>query len=340
MKAYIAYAPHHGGLVDIPEPELAPDEALIRVEAASVCHSDLDIMDGHRVHLLRMPVVLGHEFAGRAAKLGRDVRGIDIGQRYCCEGIVWCGNCRFCRWGDTSACENYNELGCTKNGGFAEFCAVPAHMLHPIHNLSADEASNIEPAGNGYHAAKSSDIREGHSVVVIGPGPIGLYALQFAALYKPEKLIMAGTREERLAAARALGATHTVNIRECEAYEAIMDITSGKGADRVIQCATTASAVELGLRVMGKNARLAIEGHVSMDIPVNFGAFIEKPLDAIVGVCGVTHQNYIDVIALAEAGKVNFGPIITHRFALGAIGEVFQMMRDKAPGLIKAVLHP
>ena len=340
MKAYIVYEAQKGSLADIPIPEIRSDEVLVKVKSAALCHSDLDIIDGRRKHAIKLPVVLGHEFCGVIEKVGCSVAGLKKGWLVACECIVWCGECRSCKCGATSCCENFDELGTCRNGGFAEYTAVPAKMVHPVKSLTPDQTSNIEPAGNGFHAALKTQINEGDSVVVIGPGPIGLYAIQFAALYKPSSLIMAGTRDDRLAVAAQLGATHTINVRKTAAFDEIMKITGGKGVDRVIQCATTVDAVELGLRILGGNSIMSVEGYVGQPIPVNFGIFQETPVNAIIGVCGVTHQNYKDTIALAEAGKISFEPIITHRYKLDDIDKAIKLMRDKNEGVIKIVINP
>ncbi|MCL2741443.1 MAG: alcohol dehydrogenase catalytic domain-containing protein, partial [Oscillospiraceae bacterium] len=289
MKAFVAYGQGRCGLTDMPKPSPMEGEVLVKVGAASICHSDLDIIDGRRTHSVRLPVVLGHEFAGVVDSVGPGVVGLEAGARVACECIVWCGACRACRNGETSCCESFDELGTMRDGGFAEYAAVPARLAHRVHSLGDDEASNMEPAGNGFHAALKASIREGDAVAVIGPGPIGLYAMQFAAAYRPGALIMVGTRADRLEAAKELGATHTVLAGD-DAYGRVMGITGGKGVDRVIQCATTGEAVTLALRVMGPNSILAMEGYggggtVGMDMD----EFIRKPMQ-VRGVSGVSHR--------------------------------------------------
>ena len=340
MKAYKAIKAGQCELCELPMPEIKTDEVLVKVKAAAICHSDLDIIDGRRVHSIKLPVVLGHEFAGVIEEIGSGVSGLEKGQNVACECIIWCGGCRSCKNGETSCCENFSELGTIRDGGFAEYAAVPARMVHPFKNLSYEEASNIEPAGNGCHVAQAANIRRSDSVVVIGPGPIGLYAMQFAGLYGPEKLIMVGTRDSRLEAAKKLGATHTININELEPYDAIMALTGGRGADRVLQCATTDEAVRLAVGIMGNSSVLALEGYGKGEpIAVDFREFIKKPM-TITGVSGVTHQNFIDAVAAAESGKIKFEPVITHRYALGDIEKAFQLVRDKSANAIKIVILP
>ncbi|MCL2664806.1 MAG: alcohol dehydrogenase catalytic domain-containing protein [Defluviitaleaceae bacterium] len=339
MLAYVVNAPYDGNLCERETPRIAADEVLVRVRAASVCHSDLDIIEGRRVHSLTLPVILGHEFAGEIIETGADIKDLKIGMAVGCECIIWCGRCRACLAGDTSRCENFNELGTMRDGGFAEYAAVPSHMVHRLRGLPADEASNLEPAGNGFHAAEACGIREGDAVAVIGPGPIGLYAMQCAALYKPDKLIMAGTRKNRLETAKLLGATHTVNVSETDAYKSIIDITEGKGADRVIQCATTPEANALAVKILGSNSVLAMEGYGGGTLNMAFNDFLQKPV-SILGVTGVSHRHFKETLAAAESGKIKIAPVITHRFPLCKIEEAFKLMKDKNANAIKIVINP
>jgi L-iditol 2-dehydrogenase len=341
MKAFMVFEPSQYSLVDIPVPAIREDEVLVKVGAAAICHSDLDIIEGRRTHSIQLPVVTGHEFAGTVADVGKYVSNVHAGDAVVCECILWCGACRNCRLGLTSMCGNFNELGTMRNGGFAQYAAVPAKMVHKFSKITMNEASNVEPAGNALHAVEEADIRLGDKVVVIGPGPIGLYALQFARLKCPEMLIMAGTRDERLQLAKQLGATHTVNTTTQDAAQAILELTAGKGADRVIQCATTESAMRLALRVAGANSRIAIEGFggSGRGIDLDFNDFIIRPM-SITGVSGVFSRHYMQALELMEAGFVDAKPVITHTLPLDSIVEGFDMLRDRRSGAIKVVINP
>lgn len=341
MKAFLVHEPLKYELAEVPLPEIAEDEILVKVGACSICHSDLDIIDGTRKHGVKFPLIPGHEFAGTIEKAGKLVKGLEPGDRIICQNIVWCGYCRNCRRGNTSLCLNYDELGTTRNGGFAEYAAIPLRLAQKFHKITMDQASNVEPAGNAFHAVELAAITPGDCVVVIGPGPIGLYALQIAKLKSPGSLIMIGTRDDRLDTAKKLGATHVINVRTEDAVKTVMQITDGMGADKVIQCATTKYAIELALQIAGTNSRIVIEGFSDNDnkIPLNFNDFIIKPM-CITGAAGVSMRMFEDTLILMENGLVDAEPIITHRLPLAKIEEGLNMLKSKNQGVIKIVVNP
>jgi len=164
--------------------------------------------------------------------------------------------------------------------------------------------------------------------------------MQFAALYHPSKLIVIGTRNGRLDFARKLGATHTVNIRETEPVDAVMDITGGHGADRIINCATTDSAFELALNITAKNAVIVAEGLSGSGntLPIRMDDFI-KPI-SIVGVCGVLSGQFNKCINFVRDKRVDIQSLITHRFPLTRIGEALRVMHEERDAAMKVMLFP
>jgi L-iditol 2-dehydrogenase len=340
MKALWVEKPGHYALKDVPVPEIGDDDVLVKVGAASICHSDLDIVDGRRKHLISFPRIPGHEFAGTIVKVGRHVARVAPGDTVVCENIVWCGVCSSCRQGRTSYCKNYSELGTLRDGGFAEYAALPGHMVQKFSKMSMIEAANIEPAGNAYHAAEEAGIGVGESVLIIGPGPIGLYALQMAKLYQPGLLIMAGTRESRLKIAQDLGADVVVNVRQENPVERIMQLTGGKGVNRVIQCATKTDAVELALSVVSEDGTIIIEGldDTNSAIPLPFNNFIFKYL-TIKGVGGVTTRQFAETIALMENHYITTRGIVTHVISIDELVHGIDMLRDRVGDPIKITVQ-
>ena len=251
------------------------------------------------------------------------------------------GVCRSCRRGLTSLCDNFNELGTMEPGGFAEFAAVPKHLVHPAFGLETDEAAMVEPAGNGCQAAEKAYIQPGDRVAVIGPGPIGLLAMQFAALYHPSVLISLGTRDNRLECAKKLGATHTVNVKETDAAEEVMQITSGLGVDQVINCATTDASFELATKIAGKNSTIVMEGlsGTGNTVPIRMDDFVTGPT-AIAGASGVHTRQYDVVIDMIRAGRIDVKTLATHRFPLEEIETALDYMRNRRDEVIKIILRP
>lgn len=341
MKAFMVYEPGKYGIVDAKLPEISDDEILVKVGAASICHSDVDIIDGKRKFLISYPVITGHEFAGTVAQVGKSAIGFKEGDTIASECMIWCGACRQCNLGHRAQCENFSELGTMRDGAFAEYVAVPYRLAHKFSGIPMNEAATIECAGDGYNAVESSGIMPGDVVVIIGPGPIGLYSLQFAKLKFPSQIIVVGTRDARLEFARDLGATSVININKEDAFDRIMDLTCGKGADVIIQCATTDSAFDLAFKVAGRYPRIIIEGYGNTDkgINVDFGRFIEKSM-CVKGMTGVDSDHFECVIRLMEAGLVNANKMITNVMKLENIIEGFNMLKAKNGNVVKVVLNP
>ena len=341
MRAFVVKKPFEYGLENVPMPVCAYDGVVVKVLAAAICHSDLDIIEGRRKFSVRFPNTTGHEFTGVVVEKGAGVRHVRVGDHVVCECIVWCGVCPSCRRGMTSACEgDLSELGTMEPGGFAEYAAVPGRLVHPATGLTVEEAALMEPAGNGCHAAESAGILTGDRVAVIGPGPIGILAMQFANIYQPSQLIMVGTRDPRLEFARRLGATHTVNINKTDAAQAVMEITGGQGCDRVINCATTDASCALALKIAGRNSVIAMEGvsGSGQTLPVTMDDF-NKPI-SIVGVNGVYSRHYEQSMALVREKRVDVKSLITHRFPLEQMDEALRTMKEKRDEVMKILIFP
>jgi threonine dehydrogenase-like Zn-dependent dehydrogenase len=340
LKAYVVNKPFEHGLKNVPMPVCNYDGVVVKVLAVALCHSDLDVLEGRRKHQVKFPNTIGHEFTGEVVEKGGGVNHVNVGDHVVCECIIWCGTCKFCRLGMTSLCDNFSELGTMESGAFAEYVAIPGRLTHIASGLSIEQAALIEPAGNGCHAAEQAGILPGDNVVIIGPGPIGILAMQFAATYNPEKLIMIGTRDSRLERARQFGATHTINIRNTDSIETMIKLTNGKGADRIINCATTDSSFETAMKIAGKNAIIVMEGLSGSDkaIPILMDDFIVKTF-SVVPACGVHTRQYMKTMALVRDGKINVTDLITHRFTLDEMDKVLQTAKEN-DSVMKIVVYP
>ena len=327
MKALYTTGPGDYGLVERPRPAPAPDEALVKVARATLCHTDVIIRDGRAGHV-RYPLVPGHEFAGVVEECGREVEYVNVGDRVAVSVNVPCGQCASCRHGDALGCEHFRELGASQDGGFAEYCAVPARLLFrmPDH-LTMAEGALVEPLANAVSAVRKVDVSFGERVVIIGPGPVGLLALQVARLSRPPILVLVGTRDERLARGKSFGATHTVNIRREGAQQELAQILDGGGADVAMECAGTRSALELALGLVGWRGRVALEGVHDTDamVPVSPHAIMANSL-SLIGICGWETVDFARALELISCGLVDVRSLVTHTFPLDEWEVAFDMI--------------
>lgn len=291
---------------------------------------------------IRYPTVLGHEFSGVVEACGESVTHVKPGDRVTSLGFASCGTCMACRRGLTTGCRNIRAMPFHLDGPFQEMVRVPAVSIFPVpDSLPLEEAALTEPGANGYAAAERGAIFPGENVVIVGPGPIGLMALQAAALRQPGSLTMLGTRPERLETAARLGATHTVNVRETDAYDAIMELTDGAGADVILLCGGGRDAWELAGRVVALYGRVVIEALPDTPDtrwPVSVFDFTAKQM-AYLGVNGFTATHFGTVLHLLHAGKIKAAPLITHRFALEDYAQALETTERRLEGAIKVLFQ-
>ncbi|MHB9035387.1 MAG: zinc-dependent alcohol dehydrogenase [Armatimonadota bacterium] len=340
MKALYTAAPGDYGLVDRPVPEPAPGEALVKVVRAALCHTDVIIRNGQAGHV-EYPVIPGHEFSGVIESCGENVENVKPGDRVAVATMMGCGLCSpRCRAGDNAACEVYTEPGSKRDGGFAEYCAVPARHLYKIpDHLTFEEAALIEPLSNAVSAVRGAAIEMGDKVVIIGPGPIGLLAVRIAALANPSKLVLVGTRDERLALGKQYGATHTVNIRKEGGREALNDILGSGGADAVIEGAGTQSSMDLAMEIVGWRGRIAVEGIFDVNDKVDFSPYSLLLCRAvsIVGVNGWRTDDFCRALQLLSSGSVDVKPLITHTMPLVKWENAFELITTRKNEAIKVL---
>ena len=341
MKALVLVEPYKLVLEERLEPEPGPTDVVIEVAAASICHTDFFTLEGHYPDT-RYPTVMGHEFSGVVTALGEGVPYVAPGDRVSCMGFAYCGTCRSCRRGLSNGCINIRGIPFHMDGAYQEYVSVPSEMVFKIDDrLSFDEGALAEPAANGYAAVETAGINPGEHVVVIGPGPIGLLALQCAALKSPGSLTMLGTRPERLALAEELGATRVVNVREEDPYKVIMEITNSLGADAVILCAGTEDAWELSGRVLAKYGRVVVEALppvADTHWPVRVFDFTAGPISYL-GVSGYTAGQYQATLELLKLGYMDVKSLITHRFCLEEYEEAFETCEKRLDGAIKVIFE-
>jgi len=337
MKSLVLEQPNRLVLQERPVPTPGPNEVLIRLKAAGICHTDFLTIEGQFTGC-KYPTVPGHEFSGVVEQCGSAVTHVDVGDHITCISFAYCGICMNCRRGLHHCCLDVRGIPFHMDGAYQQYMCVAEIMAYQFdQSLSFAEAALTEPAANGYAAAERAGIRPGERVVIVGPGPIGLLALQAAKLYVPGTLTMLGTRLERLQLAEKLGATAAANVREADPYEAVMDITDGYGADVVIFCGGQEDAWKLAARLLAKNGRVVVEalpGRSDDWWPVPVFDFTAKNISYL-GVCGYNGEQFGRTLQLMQSGQIDAASLITHKFALEDYKEAFETSEKRKSGAIK-----
>jgi len=329
-------------LMEVDEPEIKPDEVLIRVKAVSICGSDLHIW--HDEHPYWPPMTMGHEFSGEIVDVGSQITEWKIGDRVVSETRTeTCGVCRYCQTGVPQVCPNKRPPGIGIDGAMAKFVAMPARLLHRIpDNVPYDAAAVTEPTAVCLHGIiERTGVNAGDNVVVLGPGPIGLMSVQLARLAGASNVIAVGTPRSaalRLKKAKDVGANVIINLGEVDPVEKVLELTGGYGADLVIEAAGSSSAIKLAfdlVRRQGKICALGINGKETTDVPWDKAIFKAVQLTFCFS---SSWQSWETVLQLMEKGMLNLDEIITHRMPLEQWHEAFEALENREA--IKAILNP
>lgn len=345
MKAIVHYALQAGAveLREIPKP--APpdgDEVLLASQAIGVCGSEIHQFHNSQSWKVNVPVVLGHEFCGVVAAVGRGVKSFREGDRVVSETAARiCGECRYCRSGEYNLCPSRLGFGYGVDGAMADFVRVPARCLHKLPaSVPSAVAALTEPCCVAYNATcVKTQIRPGDSVLIIGPGPIGLLCLILARLGGAGWLGVAGLRQDhsRLEMARQLGAHVTFENGEEELRRAISSVADGLGVDEVIDASGHSSALQQAFAAVRPGGQITKVGWGPQPLSFSLDALVAKA----VRLQGSFSHNYViweKVIALMAGGRLDPGPLIGRTVALEGWRTCFDEMASGT--IVKAVLQP
>jgi threonine dehydrogenase-like Zn-dependent dehydrogenase len=341
MRAYLVTAPHTCSLADLATPEPGPGEVLVAPAMVGLCGSDLELRNGRRpAGYVRYPVVPGHEWAGHVVAVGTGVVGLEPGAPVVAEGVRACGTCPRCAEGRNNLCSGpYAETGFTHPGALAERLVVPAGLLHalpPDRPIAA--ATLIEPA-----ACVATGLLEvghpapGSRVAVVGDGPLGLLAVALLRLSAARELVLFGSRAQRAAYARPLGATDTVLRRDLSRADAL-DLRGR--FDLVVEATNSAAGAACALNLARRAGTVILLGISGGARPALNPDVISLGHLRVQGVFAASRAAWLWLISLYSCGLFDPAALITHRFALDRVDDAFALLADRAAGALKVVIEP
>jgi threonine dehydrogenase-like Zn-dependent dehydrogenase len=343
MKALVLKEYKRFAYEEVPVPEPGPDEVLIAVKACGICGSDVHGMDGSTGRR-RPPIIMGHEAAGTIARVGSGVSAWRAGDRVTFDSTIYCGHCEFCKRGLINLCDRRRVLGVScedyrQNGAFAEFVAVPQHILYRLPDgLTFEQAALVEPFAIALHAIRRSPPVLNDTVVVVGAGMIGLALVQALRRSGCGRLVAVDIAPERLALASKAGATQCLNPAACDAAKAILDLTHGSGADLAFEAVGVSATVDLALRCVRKGGAVTLIGNVAPKVELPLQVAVTREL-TIRGSCA-SQGEYPACLDMLARGALDAAPLISATAPLVEGATWFDRLYRKEPGLMKVVLKP
>lgn len=350
MRAAVLYGEGDLRLVDdYPVPQPGPGEVLIRVAACAICGTDPKILaHGWPNHPPYGQFIFGHEYAGTVVAVGDGVTEFVPGDRVAVEPHKGCGVCANCRDGYYTTCLNYGRpekghrhYGFSTNGGYAEYACNHVNSVYKLPDgMPFEVATLITTAATSlYGIRRIGGLEAGETVVVSGPGPIGLMAVVMARLLGAGMVILTGTRPDRLAIGLRLGADVTIHAREENVVQRVMELTGGIGADAVIECAGTVQAAVDAVEMAKKNGRVALVGIYQEPAPLNINKIVQWNI-TVAGSKAEGERSMAQALALLARSAVDLSPLVTHTFPLSQIHAAFETAEKRLGGAIKVVVKP
>jgi len=322
-------------MLDVPMPELGPNDVLIRVHKSAICGTDMHIWnwDAWAQKTIPVPMHVGHEYVGVIEKVGSAVTGYKGGERVTGEGHIVCGHCRNCRAGKRHLCPNTTGVGVNRPGSFAEYLAIPAENVFPVPaSIPDDVVSIFDPYGNAAHTALSYDM-VGEDVLITGAGPIGIMAVAIAKHVGARNVVITDVNEYRLDLARKLGATRAVNVAKEDLKTVMHDLGMTEGFDVGLEMSGNAHAFRSMIDSMSNGARIALLGIFGEDAAIDWGKVIFKGL-FLKGIYGrEMYETWYKMSAMIQSG-LDISPVITHHFPIEEFKAGFEAMNSGKSGKV------
>ena len=325
-------------VTDLPTPHAGPGELVLRNQVCGVCGTDVHIYHGEPGSAdVNPPVVLGHEYSGEVVEVGEGVTGFAVGDHVTVDPNIYCGHCAYCQNGKKQLCPSMEAIGVTRDGGFAQYSRIPASQAFKLEpTVPWEAAAMAEPLACCLHGIDLAGIQVGDKVCVVGGGAIGLLMVQLAKLSGASQIVLSEPNEKRRQVGLQLGANAALDPTRPDAQEAFAQVLGG-GANVVIECVGNVPAVKSAFQFAGKGATVLLFSVPKVDATFDLPLFDVYKKELTIKGSFVNPDTLARAVALINSGKVDFDPIITHRFTLDQLPEAIAMQMSDAS--IKVVVE-
>lgn len=337
MKALVKRKAERGiWMEDVPIPEVRPNDVLIKVRKSAICGTDLHIYkwDEWAQRTIKPPVIIGHEYMGIVVKVGSEVNRVKVGERVTVEGHISCGFCRNCRRGRQHICDHTIGIGVHRDGGFAEYIAVPdKNVLHVDTSIPDEIMAIMDPLGNATHTALSFPLL-GEDVLITGiGGPIGSMAAAICRFAGARNVIGTDLSEYRRNIARKMGATRVIDPLKESIKEAMERHGMLSGFDIGLECSGSPVAFNEMVNHMYNGGKISLLGLLPQNTQIDWNKVIFKGL-TLKGIYGrEMYETWYHMEMMLTSG-LNISPVITHRMPADDYEKAFAIMEEGNCGKI------
>lgn len=338
MKGFALLGPHNVKVVDIPEPQIGPEDILVRPRAVGICGSDVHAFHGLQPSMV-YPCVLGHEIAGEVAGVGKSVppSTLESGDHVVIDPSIVCNVCYACRSGKPNVCEHLRVLGVNVNGGLAEWVSVHYSQVHKVReDIPFAVAAFAEPLSIGVQAVARGRVTNKDNVAIIGAGPIGLATLMVVKS-KGARVVVLDMLKSRLELARDLGADLVLDASACDPAESVLDWSGGHGTSVTIEAVGSEQTLSMAVRITCNGGRVVVLGLAPSAAGIPALPVLKKELDVLGS--RMANRQFPAVIAMIEKGEVLASKVISHVIPFKDVEKAFALATKRDPSTMKIVVE-
>ncbi len=336
MKAIVIDKPYEVEIRDVPMPTVGEGEALLRVLYVGICGADVASYTGNQP-FTTYPRIPGHEFSAEIIEIPENDKGLKKGDVVTCNPYFNCGKCYSCERGHVNCCTDNRTMGVQRDGAFCEYISMPVERIYPGMGLTAKELALIEPFSISRHAISRAAIRPTDSVLIVGAGPIGLFAF-LAAKQFAGKIAVADVLNNRLDLAMSYGADGVVNTATDDIAKFTEEFTDGRGFDVCIEACGRPETFLMCIDEAAYAANIILIGNGKRETTFLHSIILKKELN-IFGSRNAMKQDFLDNIELAASGKVDLMKMVSGVYEMDKAAEAFDALAHNKGDLAKLLIR-
>lgn len=335
MKAIVIPQPNEIEIREVPMPQVKVGEALLKIEYVGICGADVASFTGNQP-FTSYPRIPGHEFSASIVEIPENDKGLKVGDVVTCNPYFNCGECYSCQRGFVNCCTDNQTMGVQRDGAFCEYIAMPVERIYPGMGLSAQELALIEPFSISQHAISRAEIKPTDDVLIIGAGPIGLFAL-LAARQKCKRVVVADILDNRLTLAKEYGADAVVNTKSQSLEEFTKEFTNGNGFDVCIEACGAPETFFGCIDNAAFAANVILIGNGKRETTFNHSILLKKELN-VHGSRNAMKSDFIDNISLVADGKADVMKMVSGIYDMDKAIDAFRALANNDGTLAKLLI--